>query len=172
MDEEYWMTSPRLRICSRRSFGDNLEEDNVNAEEVDVNLKDDSANSEDDNVNSEDDNGNSEEDSVNSEDGVYSEEDNVGSETSGEGMPRSMGELGVLLGYIKRNPEEFDLRDIKVLKELFLSWRDDSEDISEERFKMYGHFMAARDAIRGSSDTEDDDHEFLRTYCVHELGKT
>ena len=31
--------------------------------------------------------------------------------------------------------------------------------MSEEEFRIYGQFMAARDAIRGSSDTEDEDYE-------------
>ena len=133
------MTSPRLRDSSKGRSKDNSEEDNANSEE-------DNANSEDSSISSEEDN-------------VDSEGDNAGSDTSGEGMPRSMKELDILLGYIKRNPEEFDLKDIKILKELFLGWMQDEEDISEEQFRMYGQFMAARDAIRGSSDTEEDDYE-------------
>ena len=146
------MTSPRLRTCLKESLNVSLEEDNVNLEDDNANSEVDNANSEEDSANSEDNDANSEEDSASSED------DNAGSETSGEGLPRSMRELSILLGYIARNPEEFDLRDIKILKELFLGWRHDGEDISEEQFKMYGQFMMARDAIRGSSDTEDDDY--------------
>ena len=174
-------TSPRLRSCSKKSLNVNSEEDNVNLKDDKVNLEDNNASSEDDNANSEDENANSEEDSVNSEDdnakseedsvnseddnasseedSVNSEDSNAGSESSGEGLPRNMRELGVLLGYIKKNPEEFEIKDIEILKELFLGWRHGGEDISEERFKMYGHFMAARDAIRGSSDTEDEEYE-------------
>ena len=134
----------------------NLEDDNITSEDGIAN-SDDIANLEDDNAKPEDDSANSEDDNITSEDdNVNSEDDNA---TSGDGMPRNMGELRILLDYIRRNPEEFDLEDVKILKEVFLNWMNDEEDISSEEFKMYGQFLAAKDAIRGTSDTEDDESE-------------
>ena len=76
-----------------------------------------------------------------------------------EGEPRNLNELKILLGYFKRNPKEFGLEDMKQLKKLFMSWKENGQDITKEEFEVYRNLMEARDAIRGTSDTEEETSE-------------
>ena len=76
-------------------------------------------------------------------------------EYEGEGEPRNIAELKILLDYIKRNYEIFELEDVKRLKKLFLSWIE-NRDLTQEEFKIYSDLIKAGDIIRGTSDTEDE----------------
>ena len=76
-------------------------------------------------------------------------------EYEGEGEPRDLSELKILLDYIKRNYESFKLEDVKRLKTLFTSWIEKNRDLTQEEFKIYSDLVEARDIIRGTSDTED-----------------
>ena len=67
-----------------------------------------------------------------------------------------MEEMQESLRFIADHPEDFDLKVVRDLKAIFLGWTISENDVTREEFQMYREFYNARNAIRGSSDTEDD----------------
>ena len=70
--------------------------------------------------------------------------------------PENMEEMRDSLRFISAHPEDFDLKVVRDLKVIFLGWTSSENDVTREEFQMYREFYEARNAIRGSSDTEDD----------------
>ena len=71
----------------------------------------------------------------------------------------NMEEMRSSLRFITEHHDEFEMQTVRDLKAIFLEWTAGENDVTAEEFEMYREFQKARDAIRGSSDTEDDSED-------------